>query len=218
MWIWIVVLLVGSLVVIGLTSQKGPGALNIEGDLSSYPVTENDHIRGDLSKAKVVVVEYGDFQCPACKSYASLLTQAEAIYGEELAVVFRHYPLIEIHPHALISSKAAEAAGAQDKFFEMHDLLYLNQEEWATSATPEILFASYARTLGLDVEKFNTDLSSQAAENVIRTDRENAKALNLSGTPSLFVNGKLIPLPQTGGEFQKVIDDTLQAVEAGTSQ
>src|SRR3989344_2501542 len=210
-WIWgLVGLLALSFIVIGLSSRQGGTSVAGAQDLVRYPVSQDDHILGNLN-AKVVVVEYGDFQCPACAVYAYLLKQVFEQYKGQVAIVYRHFPLVEIHNNAIASAKAAEAAGVQNKFFEMLDVLYAQQQEWAQSAKPEEFFATYARNLELDLVKFQADSNSQAVENLIRAQRAEAQALNLSGTPSLFVNGKLITLPQTGAELQKIIDGALNA-------
>ena len=213
-WIWgLGALLILCFVVIGLSSRnKGTSGVNVI-DLSKYPLTTNDHVRGSLT-AKVVVVEYGDFQCPACAAYASLLKQTYEIYKGQVAIVFRHFPLVEIHTNALAGASAAEAAGMQGKFFEMSDILYTNQKDWSLLANTDDILNSYAKTLGLDVNKFQVDLKSKAVEDAVKAGREQAKSLGLSGTPTLFVNGKIIPLPNSGEEFQKVIEAELQKVNA----
>jgi len=213
-WIWgLGALLILCFVVIGLSSRNnGTSSSNVV-DLSKYPLTTADHVRGSLT-AKVVVVEYGDFQCPACAAYASLLKQTYDIYKGQVAIVFRHFPLVEIHNNALAGATAAEAAGMQGKFFEMSDTLYANQKDWSLLANPDDIFSSYAKTLGLDVNKFKADLKSKEIEATVKAGRDQARSLGLSGTPTLFVNGKIIPLPNSGQEFQKVIDTELQKVNA----
>lgn len=210
-WIWALVgLLILSFVVIGVSSKKGTGETSAEViTLAQFPITSFDSFLGNKD-AKVVIVEYGDFQCPACKTYASLLKQTVEAYKGEVALVFRHYPLIEIHNRAIISAKAAEAAGMQGKFFEMANSLYEHQEEWVKSDNPEKLFSLYASVLKLDIKKFESDMKLKVVEEKIAGHRLQAKKLNLSGTPSLFVNGKIIPLPQSGAEFQQVIEAELK--------
>ncbi len=218
-WLWwLGGLLILSLIVIGLSSRKNAGNnINNNSDLSKYPVTQDDHILGDPGD-KVVIVEYADFECPACKVYASLLNQIYTLYKGRVALVFRHFPLIETHDRALVAAKAAEAAGAQDKFFEMLDLLYQNQEAWVGADKPENLFVSYAKILNLDLIKFQQDSLSQATENFIRTQRAEAQALKLSGTPSFFINGKFVVLPQSVQEFQKIIEAILAKTARATNQ
>ncbi len=217
-WIWaFVILLILSFAVIGFSSRKNSSTpTGTNADLK-YEVTADEHIIGSPD-AKVVIVEYADLQCPACKAYSSLLNQAVQAYGSNIAVVFRHFPLVEIHSRAIPGAKAVEAAGAQGKFFEMVDILYTNQDEWVKATKAEDVFIKYAQTLGLDLIKFKADSSSKTLEDLILGQREQAQKMNLSGTPSLFINGKSIPLPQTGQEFQKVIDDELARVNAKQTQ
>ncbi len=211
-WIWALVgLLILSFVVIGLTSKKSTGTSVDNADLSQFPITNFDSFLGNRN-AKVIVVEYGDFQCPACKIYSALLKQTVEAYKGEVAVVFRHYPLVEIHNRAVISAKAVEAAGMQGKFFEMVDSIYEHQEEWTKSSDPEKLFSLYASVLKLDITKFEADMKLQVVEEKIAGQRLQAKKMNLSGTPSLFLNGKLIQLPQNGAEFQQIIEAELKNV------
>ncbi|MFZ3020132.1 MAG: thioredoxin domain-containing protein [Minisyncoccia bacterium] len=209
-WIWgLVGLLVLCFVVIGLTSRNSSSTTTSTTDLSKYPVLATDHILGNMN-AKVIIVEYGDFQCPACATYASLLKQAFEIYKGQVAIVFRHFPLLEIHNNALASAMAAEAAGTQGKFFEMLDALYLNQRDWELDVNPQEKFNAYAKQIGLDVVKFEIDSKSKTAEDVVKAGRLEAQNLNLSGTPTLFVNGKLIKLPSSGTEFQQIIETALK--------
>lgn len=214
-WVWAILgLLVLSFIVIGFSSSKTNTSLGGVTTLDKYPVTQKDHILGDLNTAKVVVVEYGDFQCPACAAYAPLLKQSYEAYKGQVAIVFRHFPLVEIHTRAIDSAKAAEAAGAQGKFFEMLDMLYSNQDAWVQSKNPQELFMTYAKTIGLNTDKFSADMKAQNTESIIKTGREEAQALKLTGTPSLFVNGKLIPLPLNGQEFQKIIDSEINGKQS----
>jgi len=138
---------------------------------------EEDHIWGDPKKAKVIVYEYSDFECPACR-----------------ALVYRHFPLIEIHPKAVYASQAAEAAGKQGKFWEMHDILFSRQDEWKNSQNPKELFIKYAQELNLDLEKFEEDYESQEIKNKILEERKEALSLGLTGTPSFFVNNRFVNL------------------------
>lgn len=154
----------------------------------------------------VVLVEYGDYQCPACAAYHNLTKQIVAEFGEKITFVYRHFPLRRIHPNANIAAQAAEAAGAQSKFWEMHNMLYENQNDWAKSPSAEKIFVEYATTLGLDVDKFKTDLDSDVIKNKIEKDLASAEAANLPGTPSFFLNGKSIENPQSYEQFRILIN------------
>ena len=132
-------------------------------------------------------------------------------YGERVRWVFRNFPLTTIHKYAFISARAAEAAGAQGKFWEMHDILYDNQKEWVEASEPRDLFASYASRLGLDVQRFRADLERQDLAERIMADLNRGNSLGVRGTPTIFVNGReLMPgkLP-TEEDVRREIDAAL---------
>jgi LPXTG-motif cell wall-anchored protein len=150
-----------------------------------------DHVFGNKN-SKVILVEYGDYQCPSCQEVAIPLKSLAEEYKDKIAYVFRNFPLTTIHPNALLAASSAEAAGLQDKFWEMHDLLYQQQTSWANSSIDQrkSLFDSYAKQLNLDVKKFNNDLAGERVSGKINYDRSLANKLGLQGTPTLFLNGK----------------------------
>ena len=119
-------------------------------------VSLDDHIRNG-AQAKVVLVEYGDFQCPACGAYEPLVQQLLSKHVSDVQFVFRHFPLTQIHKNALLAAKYAEASGIQGKFWEMHDVLYARQKEWSDSLNAKDLFNGYGKDLGLNVAKLETD-------------------------------------------------------------
>ncbi len=151
-------------------------------------VTVVDHIKGN-SDATVTLTEYSDFQCPACASFQPVVNELMAQYGEQLRFEYKHFPL-PIHNFAQQAAVAAEAASQQGKFFEFHDALFENQQEWSTSATPQVFFAQYAKELGLDVEKFKAHQNSSVLRDAVRTDMNEARELGLTGTPTFFLNGE----------------------------
>lgn len=155
---------------------------------------ENDHILGDLNKSKVYLIEYSDFECSACALVSKPLKELKKKYGEDLAIIYRHFPLIEIHPHAFLASQAAEAAGLQNKFWEYHDILFEKQNEWSKDKNALELFKNYAKSLNLDINEFEKDLNSREIKQKILEQRNEALKLGLQGTPSIFINGKLINL------------------------
>jgi protein-disulfide isomerase len=150
----------------------------------TVPVSRNrDHIRGDPD-APVMMVEYGDFECPFCGEAYVVLKELEARLGPVLAVVFRHFPLVTVHPHAQLAAEAAEAAGTQGKFWPMHDVLFERQD----ALEPADLLA-YARELGLHIDSFIRDLENHRHLPRIREDFASGVRSGVSGTPAFFVNG-----------------------------
>jgi protein-disulfide isomerase len=171
------------------------------------------HIRGGAN-ARVTVEEFGDFQCLPCAELFPTLMKVEEDYGERVRVVFRHKPLHK-HEHAVLAARAAEAAALQGRFWEMHDLLFQNSKRWtkgidtvgaATSPSRRELspvlalegevrdvFLSYATILKLDLERFKTDLDSDEVKARVESDRARGDKLGIDRTPTLYVNGRLLP-------------------------
>jgi protein-disulfide isomerase len=147
------------------------------------PIQLGDHVQGS-SAARLTLVEYGDYQCPACGLLFATIEQLHGQLNEEVRFVFRHYPLSGIHPHAQQAAEAAEAAGAQDKFWDMHDLLFQNQ-----TALAEKDLLRYAEQLVLNVDRFHKDLKDRTFEDRVREDFRRGVANGVYGTPGLFVNG-----------------------------
>lgn len=162
--------------VIGANSQNGSIA---------------DHAKGSTEN-KVVLVEYGDFQCPACSTLNERISTLVDEYDSKLTFVFRNFPLTSIHPNARAASAAAEAAGLQGKYWEMHDLLYKSQDSWSNldGTRRTEAFNDYAVSLDLDMEAFKRDVASSAVNQKISFDQAIARKLNVSATPTFYLNGK----------------------------
>ncbi len=167
-------------------------------------VSLEDHTRGGKA-AKVTIVEYGDFQCSACRAYESLVKEILAKYPEDVRVTFREFPLINVHKNAFMSATYAEAAGVQGKFWEMHDILYDKQEEWGETLDAETRIQGYAKEIGLDVEALKKAVSSDAIQQKVVASYKEAMGLKLQGTPSFFVNGTLIKSSDLQTEIGKVL-------------
>jgi protein-disulfide isomerase len=152
-------------------------------------IREGSHMTGSID-AKVQIVEFGDYECPACAAAHPGVKQLLAEYKDNPNVnfVFRNFPL-PMHKNAIASAKAAEAAAAQGKFWEMHNMLYEKQEEWAESGKAIDIFANYATTLGLDVETFKDGVRGNAYSAIIKADQDDGRELGVSGTPTFFING-----------------------------
>ncbi len=172
--------------------------------------SENDWIRGN-KESGVSLIEYSDFQCPACGAYYPLVKQMEKEFGDKIAFVYRNFPLRQLHPNAQIAAQAAESAGKQGKFWEMHDVLFEKQKEWSTKSSEEIkeTLAQYAQTLELNVDQFKTDLEAKETKQKVDEDYESGQKYNITATPTFFVNGKKIEPPKSPSDFKKVLEDAL---------
>ena len=152
----------------------------------------NPYTRGGAA-AKVTLEEFSDFQCPACGGLEPGLRRVLSDYGDRVRFTFRHFPL-QMHKYAFIASRAAEAAGQQGKFWEMHDMIYDNQKEWSEAMEPRVQFDAYATRLGLDVQRFKTDMARQDLADRISADLLRGNSLGVKGTPTLYLNGReLVP-------------------------
>jgi len=156
--------------------------------LSAKNDAESPHIRGNPD-APVTLEEYGDFQCPPCGMVAAFLGQLEKEYDLRLRVVFRNFPL-QMHQHAREAAIAAEAAGLQGRFWEMHDVLYREQDTWSKAPNVRELFESYAGTIGLDLDKFKKDMDGEQAKARVDADRQRGESLGIQITPTLFINNQ----------------------------
>lgn len=167
------------------------------------------HLKGNAA-SKVKFVEYGDYECPYCAEYQPVLTQVFQKYQATVSFQFRNLPLTQIHQNALAGARAAEAADLQGKFWEMHDLLYQNQNSWAQSSNPNSMFDTYAQQLGLNVSQFDKDFASSKVNDRINADKaEFNKTGQALSTPTFFLNGKKIAAT-TLDEFSKLIDEALK--------
>lgn len=176
---------------------------------SSSSGQASEHKKGAGNKG-VTLVEYGDFQCPACKSYYPIVKQIEAEYGDDITVQFRNYPLNQIHPHAYAAARAAEAAGKQGKFFEMHDLMYESQDSWTQSPNVSSVFEQYASQLGLNLDQFKSDVASEQSKATIDADIKAGQTLGATSTPTFVLNGvKLEDNPKDFEGFKKLIDEQI---------
>jgi protein-disulfide isomerase len=173
---------------------------------------QNAHLRG-RADAPVLIEEYGDFQCPPCGFLHPILKRLEGEYETQVRVAFRHYPLRNMHKHADEAARATEAAALQGKFWQMHDMLFEKQKEWKDAPTARPMFLNYARTLGLDIGKFTQDIDSTAIINRVMSDEAQGSARGVSGTPTVFVNGREIPFEvvMNYDSFRAVIERQLAA-------
>ena len=173
----VVVLFGGSFWYAGSTADK-----NNEG------ITFEPHIKGN-PEASVELVEYSDFQCPACATFQPVLEDVLSQFGDSIKFEYKHFPL-PIHPLAEPAARAAEAACQQGKFFEFHDMLFANQTSWSNSVNPAIQFVQYAEKLELDIETFKRHLNSSMVRERVKEGLTEARGLGLTGTPTFFLNGE----------------------------
>ena len=157
------------------------------------PVDGRDHVRGPAD-APAALVEYGDYECPYCGLAHPIVKELQRILGRQLRFAFRHFPLAEIHPHSQPAAEAAEAAGAQGRFWEMHDPLYKNQD-----ALSDADLLNYADVLGLDLTRFVRELTDRTWEPRVREDFMSGVRSGVNGTPTFFVNGVRHDGPQDAG-------------------
>jgi len=152
---------------------------------------EEVHVRGP-GNAAVTLEEFGDFQCPPCGGLEGPLQLIERDYASNLRVIFRNFPFT-IHEHAHQAAYAAEAAGLQGRFWEMHDLLYREQAVWAKTKDAQSLFDSYAGMIGLNLERFKKDVGSEQVKDKVESDRKRGEALGVRNTPTIFLNNQSVP-------------------------
>ena len=148
------------------------------------PVSDQDHILG-APDAPVTLVEYGDYECPYCRQAHPIVQQIRRVMGDRLRFVFRHFPLAEVHPHAMHAAEGAESASAQGKFWPMHDVLYEKQGD-----LEDVSLAAYAAEVGCDPERVLRDIATDAYEPKIRAHFMSGVRSGVNGTPSFFINGR----------------------------
>lgn len=159
--------------------------------------------------AKVTLVEFGDYECPACGVYHPFIKQLLTEFSGKVNFVFRNFPLTQ-HSNAQISSQAVEAAALQNKYWEMHDKVYETQASWSSSTNAKDIFIGYATELGMDVNKYKTDMDSDTVKNKIKGDVTDGGLVNLNATPTYYVNGvKIETIPNNYSSFKSIIEAEL---------
>lgn len=172
-----------------LYRAKRPQLLSIPANkVLSGKSDESIHIRGNPD-APVTLEEFADFQCPPCSSFASFGEELLKQYDSRLRIVFRNFPL-SAHEHAREAALAAEAAGLQDRFWEMHDVLYREQAGWSKAPNARELFESYAGTIGLNLDQFKKDMDGEQAKARVDSDYARGESLGIKVTPTLYINGQ----------------------------
>jgi len=172
-------------------------------------IKAHDHLKWSADK-KNILVEYSDVQCSACKIYHDLLKSFEATSSPEFAItqkitlVYRHFPLYQIHSNAFESAYAIEAAGRQGKFFEMLDLAFDKQVDLTRTTNTKTFFIDLAKKLGLDINQFQTDIDSKQVKDKVTNDLASGEKAGINATPTFFLNGKKLEF-KTIAEFKKLL-------------
>ncbi len=218
--VFLIVLIVGWFVYSSSKSKPNPGANTAANTgqtnnaannyANASPGAQPAHILGSQS-ALVTVEEFADFQCPTCAVKHPDFKQIASIYNNRIKFIFRNFPLTNTHPKAYDAAVAAEAAGLQGKFWEMQNMLFTKQPEWSASTDHRKLFSDYAREIGIDPAKFETDSLGIPAKKRVDDDLARARSLQVSSTPSLYINGIPVPFNQmTVDGMRQIIDAELQ--------
>lgn len=182
---WVVIAIITVVLFGGAIIVSDPVAQNADGKEVNVIAS---HIKGN-PEAAVSLVEYSDLQCPACATFQPIITELLAQYGDKIKFEYKHFPL-PMHPFALRAAVAAEAAGQQGKFYEFHDVVFQNQDEWSRASSPNSFFIKYASDLGLDVEQFKSQMEAKDLRNKVLRDQKDGQALGITGTPTFFLNGE----------------------------
>lgn len=213
-WIIFVVVVVGIFGGI-IWINKSNNTSSFTGDAShiinAAPI--GDHVLG-VKTGKVTLIEYGDYQCPGCGKMHQPVHDLVAKYSDKITFIFRQMPLTSIHPNALAAATAAEAAGLQDKYYEMHDMLYQSQASWTNASVSQRseIFQNYASQLGLDVNKFKSDLSSNDITEKINRDISTGKnQFHVDSTPTFVLDGKKVDanIATDAEALAKLVDDAI---------
>lgn len=221
---WIIFALICIVTIGGLILLSKKDSVDVTNTDPSKAVSETetsigDHVYGNKA-SQVVLIEYGDFQCPGCGGAFPQLKTLKEDYKEQIGFIFRNFPLTAIHPNALAAATAAEAAGLQGKFWEMHDKLYETQNAWSNieAAKRTDAFVGYAEDIGLDTEKFKNDLSDPKIVAKISRDRALGNKLGVDSTPTLYLGTEKLTdeevsdlIRGTGEKLRNKIDAKLKA-------
>ena len=193
-----------------LMNADGPGGTPDNGGGEVEGLSADDWVQGN-AESDVVLIEYGDFQCPACGAFHLIVSQLKDEFGDRVAFVYRHFPLRSIHPNAESAARATEAAGMQGKFWEMHDILFERQTEWANQLGAIGIINGYAEELGLDLEQYGADMVSDEVADLVAEDLLSANRNGLNSTPTFVINGQVIQTPRNVNQFRALLNDVLAA-------
>jgi protein-disulfide isomerase len=174
---------------------------NIPNTKLTVPIEGRDHIQGNI-KASITLLEYGDYECPYCGEAYPIVKEIQERLGEKLCFAFRNFPLANAHPHAVHAAEAAEAAAAQGEFWDMHDLLFENQD-----ALEDENLAEYATALNLDAKRLLKEVSSGQHEERVKEDFKSGMRAGVNGTPTFFINGERYDGPRDVEAFLEALTE-----------
>ena len=186
-------------------SRSAEHPADTAGTPSHADIKSGGHSRGPAN-AQVTLVEFGDFQCPSCGAYHPLVKEILNRYPDKVRLEFHHFPLVDLHPNAMMAAMAAEAAGEQGRYWEMHDALFENQGAWAPSRNAEAVFLTLANRIGLNLNPFMQQLRSPAIQSRILQDVTLGNNVKIRETPTFFINGQRVYIQPTIDDFVKVIE------------
>lgn len=215
LWIGATALLGGALfAVIQINSDpSAPVYTAAVSDALVKAALENNRLVKGNPEAKITLTEYSDFQCPACGAYYPIVKQLSEEFGDRVKFSYRQFPLTDIHRNAFSAALAGEAAAAQGKFWEMHDLIFGHQDSWSRSGNTFSIFRTYAVSLGLDLAKFEADYRSSKSADLVNADYAGGVSLGVNSTPTFFINGeKILRNPRSYDEFKSLLASYLQKI------
>ena len=205
---WILFILICVVTLGGLVLLSKKDTVNVDDIDPSQAVSETataigDRTFGDTS-SKVVLIEYGDFQCPGCGGAFPQLKTIKEEYKDKIVFIFRNFPLTAIHPNALAAATVAEAAGQQGKFWQMHDKLYENQDAWSSADVSKRgdIFAGYAEDIGLNMEQYRKDLTDPKVTAKISRDRAIGQKIKVDSTPTIYLGNTKLTDEETSDLIQ----------------
>ncbi|WP_185958180.1 DsbA family protein [Fodinibius sediminis] len=159
---------------------------------------------------KLIITEYSDYQCPACGYFHPIVERLKQNMGDDIEFRMRYFPL-NSHRYAALAARAAEAARNQGKFYEMHSMLFENQEQWSRSSNPAMAIVNYAREIGLDMNQFTDELNAAETQEAVMQQRQEGVSKGVNSTPTFFIEGeKVDPLPKSYEEFEAIIQKHLE--------
>ncbi len=208
LWLFVIVALCGTIFAMArMSTPDRKAAVETAPILAS--LTDKDWSKGNV-QAKNVLVEYSDFQCPTCGIYFEWVKEIEKTLGKDLRIVYRHFPLPQ-HPNAEPSARAADAAGKQGKFWEMHDKLFANRDKiQADGKLPDTFYTGLAKEIGLDTAKFSTDFASKEVAEGVKASVAAGTAFKVNSTPTFYFNDKKLPFSNSLAIFKTTIENALK--------